>query len=615
MLFPAFKEASTPRRSRGRVTPWMQIRARLAPYRGQLLGGLVIASLQSGLSVPVAWLLKRAFDQAIPSRDLQQLALIGVGLWLLRLVAFLMALATNRLHLWVTRRIVVQLRKDLLDKVLSLPRSYFVENETAAAKEAITTETDRVDSMLRALLNQVLPSTILALALATVLVVLNYRMFVLMMLVWPATWLMNEYVRRKAVQVTRHYLSSYRALSGRLRWLVDSLDFVRIHNAEAMELRRTHQDVQSCADAHDPVCRMSNEYIQLQTLLLATVSLVVLLVGGYQVSLGALTVGELLAFYTVVSMLNTALRDFAQGLYTVVVGAEALQQACIFFDDACCLPYQGELRPPLGDQIEFREVEFGYRPGSPLLHRVCFHLQRGRVVALVGPNGSGKSTMILLLLGFERPHSGCLLADGVPYDQLDIGYLRSQLGVVQQEPLLFPGSIRENLLYNRTNVSEEQLWEALRLAAAEDWVRGLEEGLETPVGERGVMLSGGQRQRLAIARAMIHHPPFLILDEPTNHLDSVAIERVIGNLRTVPNAPGVLIITHDESVAAQAQQVYRLVDPGQEGNCVLTQTSDDADAPNLDMPQSDAAPARAGPGDSAGTHALAGREAGGGEPA
>lgn len=597
------------------MTPWRQIRARLSPYRIPLLGGLVVATLQSGLSVPVAWLLKRAFDQAIPSRDLQHLALIGVGLWLLRLLAFLMSLATNRLHLWITKAVCVQLRKDLLDKMLGLPRSYYVQHETSLTKEVLTTDTDRVDQMLRALLNQVLPSTILAVALAGVLVFLNYWMFGLMMLVWPSTWLLNEYVRRKAVKATRHYLGTYRNLAGRLRWMVESLDFVRIHNAEPMELQRTHQDIHECAKAHEPVCRMSQEYVQLQSLLLTTVSLVVLLVGGYQVSLGSMSVGELLAFYTVVSMLNTALRDFAQGMYTVVVGAEALQQACHYLEEPGTLPYQGDLQRPLSDRIAFRAVEFGYRSGVPLLNRIHFQLQRGKVVALVGPNGSGKSTMILLLLGFERPQGGSLLADGMAYDELDIGYLRSQLGVVQQEPLLFPGSIRDNLLYNRCDIPDSQVWEALGLAAAEDWVRGLEEGLETPVGERGVMLSGGQRQRLAIARAMIHHPPFLILDEPTNHLDSRAIEQVIGNLRSVPNAPGVLIITHDESVAAQAQQVYRLVDPAQEGNCVLTQTSDDAlsSSPPLSLP--DVAPSLESPGDAARTHALAGREVGGGESA
>lgn len=597
------------------MTPWKQIRSRLFPHRGRLLAGLAIATVQSALTVPVAWLLKKAFDQAIPARDLQQLVLLGVGLWLLRLVSFVLGLVSNRINLVVTRRVSVQLRNDVLDKVLSLPRSYFVQQQTSNSKEVLTTETERVEQMLRALLSQVLPSTILALALATVLVVLNYKMFGLMMLVWPSTWLLNEYVRRRAVKVTRRYLNSFRALSAHLRWLVDSLDFVRISHAERMELQRTHRQIQASADAHEPVCRMSAEYVQLQGLLLTAVSLVVLLAGGYQVSTAVMTVGELLSFYTVVSLLNTALRDFAQGLYTVVVGAESLNEACEFLELPGHLPYQGVTQRVLSQSLEFHQVRFGYRADTPLLNQVDLSLRRGQVVALVGPNGSGKSTMILLLLGFERPHSGELRADGMAYDEVDIGHLRSQLGVVQQEPLLFSGSIRENLLYNRPDIQEEQVWEALRLAAASDWVRQLEEGLETPIGERGVMISGGQKQRLAIARAMLHRPPFLILDEPTNHLDARAIQQVIGNLKSMPNAPGVLLITHDESVASQAHEVYRLVDPTQKGNCQLAQTSPDETSGPLALPQSDAAPASESPGDAARTHALAGREVGGGESA
>lgn len=597
------------------VTPWKQIRTRLFPHRGRLLAGLAIATMQSALTVPVAWLLKKAFDHAIPARDLNQLVLLGVGLWLLRLVAFILGLVANRLNLYVTRSVTVQLRKDVLDKVLSLPRSYYVQRQTANSKEVLTTETERVEQMARALLNQVLPSTILALALATVLVVLNYRMFGLMMLVWPATWLLNEYVRRRAVKVTRRYLNTFRALSAHLRWMLDSLDFVRISHAERMELQRTHQQIQASADAHEPVCRMSAEYVQLQGLLLTAVSLVVLLVGGYQVSTAVMTVGELLSFYTVVSLLNTALRDFAQGLYTVVVGAESLQEACEFLEQPGQLPYHGQLQHLLNQSLEFHQVTFGYRVEAPLLNQVDLRLRRGQVVALVGPNGSGKSTLILLLLGFERPHAGQLRADGVAYDELDIGFLRSQLGVVQQEPLLFSGSIRENLLYNRPGIPEAQIWEALSLAAAADWVRQLEEGLETPIGERGVMISGGQKQRLAIARAMLHRPPFLILDEPTNHLDARAIEQVIGNLKSMPGAPGVLLITHDESVASQAHEVYRLVDPAQKGNCQLAQTRPHENSGSLALPQSDLAPAAGGAGELARSHALAGREAGGGEPA
>lgn len=545
------------------MSPWKRLRQRIYPYRWKLLAGLAISLANSTLALPVAALLRRAFDHSIPSQQVQELAWIGLALLGLRTISTLAVLLTQHINLAVTRNFTASLRRELLDKIFRLPHAYFISSPYGKVQDILVNSSERVDTMVSALLNNVLPSSVLATTLALVLVYLDYRLFLLMLLVWPATWLLNEFFRRRAVKAACRHNQVFRKFSTQLRWVVGAIDFVRIHNADAQEIQRGSEVIEETQESSKPVNLLHSSYVQIQMLLLTSVSLVILIVGGSQVAAGTMSLGELLSFYTVVSLLNTALRDFAAGLYLVVVGGESMREISELLAEESQLPYLASQEHTLQSKLQFCNVTFAY-PNNPqrLLNGVNLELQTGQLLALVGPNGCGKSTLLSLLLGFSRPDHGQLLADDVAYDQIDVGHLRSQLGVVAQEPLLFSGTIADNVRYAHPEASPQELSKALELACAKEWVESLPNGLESPIGDRGTMISGGQRQRLAIARALLGKPRFLILDEPTNHLDSQAIAKIMDNLRQIPEAPGILIITHDESVAAQADCVYRLEQGG-----------------------------------------------------
>ena len=526
-----------------------------------MLLGLLLALVQSGLAVPIALLLRWAFDVAIPQRQTGPLVGLGLAILALRATSSLVACLGHNLNLGVTRRFSVQLRQDLLDKIFSLPRSYYQQVKPGLVQDALTLETERVDTLMQALLAQVLPSSLLSLALALVLVALEPRLFLVMLLVWPITWIVNEFFRRRVVAATIRYNEVVRRYGVHFRWLVNSLDFVRSLHVESSEIARSQRLIEEHNQAVRPMSTLNMNYLQMQTVLLASLSLIVLLLGGAQVAQQRMTLGDLLSFFTVVSLLNGSLRDGAAGLYHVIIGRESLRNILSLLATEQPNPYLGSQRVEVTRSLELVGVSFCYLPSQPLLQDIPLQVEAHRWLALMGPNGCGKSTVVALLLGLIAPSQGHVRADGIEYAGLDIGHLRAQLGVVAQDPLLVAGTILDNVRYGYDQLPEDQVLEALRLASADEWVAGLPLGVHTPIDQLGQTLSGGQRQKLAIARALLRRPRFLILDEPTNHLDLRSIVKVLENLRGLPEVPGVLIVTHDEGVASQVDRVYRLALP------------------------------------------------------
>ena len=201
---------------------------------------------------------------------------------------------------------------------------------------------------------------------------------------------------------------------------------------------------------------------------------------------------------------------------------------------------------------------FAYGDGPQILNDVSLSISRGARVALVGANGSGKSSLSHLLAGYYRPHTGRVLANGIPYDELSMSSLRKRIAIVPQNPLLFSGTVRDNIAYGMPLPVDHDLEQALEWSGATALIRGLPRGLDTEIGDQGVRLSGGQRQSLAIARALLRRPDLLVLDEPTNHLDAEAIERLAASLDGLPFRPAVLVISHEAHVLRHATLAYRI---------------------------------------------------------
>ena len=228
--------------------------------------------------------------------------------------------------------------------------------------------------------------------------------------------------------------------------------------------------------------------------------------------------------------------------------------------DASCERVGGRTAPPLEKGIAFRDVTFAY-PGRPVFERIRLFMPARRINVLMGPSGSGKTTIVDLIIGLYEPQGGEILVDDVPLSEIDLKDWRSHIGYVPQELVLLSGTVRDNITLG-VKVGDEDVWRALRLAGAEDFVRRLPQGLDTEIGERGLRLSGGQRQRLSLARALVRRPRLLVLDEVTSALDPKTENLLVHQIADLVHRENLtaIAITHTRAWLAVADRVFRVED-------------------------------------------------------
>ncbi len=532
---------------------WQYYRPRLPRLVVSTLG----ASLQSVLVLPVLALIRRAFDQAIPQRDVPALIRIGVAIILLRALGSAVALALRSHVLHTIKGAVTDLRRDLMTRIYGLAREYFGRADLAVLQTRIVQDSERVDQLSNTLFSGMLPALFSGLVLLVVLFALNWRLLLLagaaLPLLWVATRFSGWLVKRNVFTFQR----AFEGFSRGVTFAVRQIDLTRVKAFEAEELERQQRHI---GDLRTTGHRMAMSYAvhsQLQRTLMGIAGIVLLVVGGAAVARGSMTLGDFVAFYVAAGMLNGFVDTLVTGVPELLAGNESLITLRRIVAEGEPEPYQGKRAIDFDGAIALHDVWFGYGP-DPVLRGVNLEIPPGANVALVGPNGAGKSTLMHLLLGFYRPQRGELRASGVPYDDVDMRLLRRSIGVVPQHPGFFAGTVLENIAYGSPEATRDEVDAATRVALADEVIASLPKGYDTEIGEGGVLLSGGEGQRLAIARALLGRPRVLILDEPTNHLDLSAIERLMHRLVEWPGRPTLVIVSHDPRVIEFANQVYRL---------------------------------------------------------
>jgi subfamily B ATP-binding cassette protein MsbA len=306
---------------------------------------------------------------------------------------------------------------------------------------------------------------------------------------------------------------------------------------------------------------------QIKSLLSPVVSIVVALCtgivlwkGASLIVAGTMTAGALTVYLAYLTKFFKPIKDLA-GMTSVIaqttVALERIQKI-LSADDI--IPERADATDPgrVKGAITLDHVAFGYGDGAPVLRDVSFSIEPGQVVGVVGPTGSGKSTVLSLIPRFYDPTAGRILIDGTSVDAYKLSALRSQVGFVLQETVLFRGTIRENIAYGRPGASEAEVIAAAKLANADEFIVRMPHGYDSVVGERGDTLSGGQRQRIGIARAVIRDSPIMILDEPTAALDTESERLVIEGLERLMKGRTVVMIAHRLSTLRDADKIIVL---------------------------------------------------------
>lgn len=355
-------------------------------------------------------------------------------------------------------------------------------------------------------------------------------------------------------------------LAGVLSDLSESLAGVRVvtgFNRQPRNIARHRDVVGAYRRANDDTARLTATYGPTSELLGVLGQVVVLAVGGSMVRRGELSVGELTAFLLYLSAFFVPIQQLVQLYNTYQQGQASIGKLRDLLATQPSVPEAADAEelPPIRGEIVLRGVSFAYAPGVPVLTDVDLHIAPGESVCFVGPTGAGKSTVAKLIARFYDPTAGQVLIDGHDLRDVTLHSLRSQLGVVPQEPFLFAGSMRDNLAFGRPDATEAEVLEAVRLVGLDELVERLPLGLDTEVHERGVSLSSGERQLLALGRAFLARPRVLVLDEATSNLDLLSETKVEAALDVLLEGRTAILVAHRLSTAMRADRIA-VVDGG-----------------------------------------------------
>ena len=520
----------------------------------QILGSS-LALVLLGLALPV--FTKIIVDRVLPFRIAGAMSILGAGLVLVAVAQTVSTYLRAALLIYLQARLDMQIMLGFFEHLLSLPFRFFQQRNSgdllmrlgsnAAIREALTSQT------LSALLDSLLVVGYLAvlLARAPAFGLLTFGVGFLQAVVLLGT-------SRRLRDLTQRDLA---AQSASQSYLVEALGGVAALKASGTEDQAIEHWSSLFANELNASLRRSHFTAILDTALsmLRTLSpLLLLWLGTIQVLHGLMSLGTMLALMALATAFLGPLASLVSNGQRFQLVAAHLERIADVLDTR---PEQdlrsAQKKPRLMGRIELRNVGFRYDPNAPfVLRHVSLTIEPGEKVALVGRTGSGKSTLAMLLLGLYEPTEGQILYDGVPMETMDYRSLRSQFGVVLQEPFLFSGSIRHNIAFHNPGLGLDAVIQAARLAAIHEEISAMPMGYETRIAEGGGGLSGGQRQRLSLARALATQPAILLLDEATSHLDAATEEMVEQHLSEL--ACTRIVIAHRLSTVRNAGQILVL---------------------------------------------------------
>jgi ABC-type bacteriocin/lantibiotic exporter with double-glycine peptidase domain len=549
---------------RSELESWKWLWRRLARLRKPLLACILLAMLESLTFPPIAWLIRRILDVAIPSKDVRLLVLLGLGIVGCSLASDGLALGTRLLSTRTTKMAIGTMRQLLLQRCFELPRSVHDTLDRGDVHTLFVQDTQLLDVMINESISILTPSAIISALLIALLAAVNVKLLGILVLIGPLLYLVNFRLKSVTMAWAVRARDSFTHFSTGVHFVLQKLDLTRYQTAERAEIRRQGSRIEQLRVDSERMVWLQCAYGQVQSAIVATTGILILVIGGIQVISGRMSLGSLLAFYVIFALLGSNLQKVFGAIPHIITGNQSLCALYSFYSLEAKPPYSGTMQPEFAGSIELSSVSFQYKI-RPVFHDLSLRLDRGSVTAIIGPNGGGKTTVARLILGLYKPNEGELLAEGISYEKLDIEQLREGMAFTPQDPVLFGGTIWENVSYGILESDADHVTRACQIALVDDFVRFLPKGYDTEVGEDGGSLSGGQRQKIAIARALARRPHLLILDEPTNHLDQFSARQMLRNLKAMPDRPTLLIITQDDAIARQAQFQYWL----ENGNLTL----------------------------------------------
>ena len=544
-----------------------RLAAYLRPHWRAQAGAILASLLAVGAELPTPLLIKVLIDDVAGARDLSLLPPVLIALGALAVVGTAAGVAANYLFTSAGEQAANVLRRSLMDHVLRVPLSYFRGRRTGETVTHFTADSVAVAEAYERAYGHGLASAVEVLGIVIVVALVDWRFGLLAAGLVPVYMLLPRLRQGHHVRASERVQDTTGGLGGLATELIAGMRDIRAFNRQAWSLDRLRRALRELREA-----RVYQGFVRGWTWVTTTIfwiayaSIFALL--AEPIFQGEATIGFALALASYLAWLNRSVTPLTMSYVDLLHAVGAARRLFAFLDT----PAEGEagtgarLAATRG-RVEFRGVSAAYAPGAPVLADVSFAAAAGSTTAIVGPSGAGKSTVINLLLRFLQPTGGAIHIDGQDIGAVAASEVRRQVGVVFQDPMLFHGTIAENIGFGRAGIDRRAIESAAGTAAASDFVSAMRDGFETQVGERGLRLSGGQAQRLAIARAIAGNPRVLVLDEATSALDAESERLVMEGLAAARRDRTTLIVAHRLATVRAADQVVvldsgRVVDSG-----------------------------------------------------
>lgn len=530
------------------------------PYKLILLLVLMGSCFSALMELLFPYIVRQMLNVQIPQKNIDELLYWAGILLALYVVNFGLLFSINYYGHVMSSGIENDMRRDLFGHMEKMSFRFFDNARTGQLLSRITSDIVEISELTFKGPNDLLVCTISMLGTIFMMLYLNPYLGSIIgaMLIIKAVH--SVFVNRKMKRAFRRSREKSGEVSAQAEEALSGIRLVKAFANEQLELER--------------FMRKSNELLRVRTESFAILSyfsgtitfftnatnLVVLVCGGMMVANNQLALSDFVAFFLYVNI-------FMKPVFRLLMFTEMYQRGMagyhrfnemmqhkVEIDDAPYAIATGEIK----GRITFENVTFGYLQDKPVLKHFDLDIAPGEKVAFVGATGAGKTTLASLLLRFYEPTQGRVLLDGVDIKEYKQSYLRNHVGLVQQDVFLFSDSVNFNIAYGKINASEQEIEQAAKLAAADDFISALPEGYETKVGERGVKLSGGQKQRIAIARAFLKNPPVMVFDEATSALDTKTEKQIQKSLDKLAESRTTLIIAHRLSTIINADRIVVL---------------------------------------------------------
>jgi len=551
----------------------------LRPYRGWLLIVFAAMLVEISMSLAAPWPLKLVLDDALGHHKLPEVLAwahnygidrntLGVALFagLATLLIAVIGAAASYIDNYYTTSVGQWVANDLRIRVYEhlhrLSLRYYDNVKTGSLMSTMTSDVATIQSFASSSTLGILVDLITIVFMVGLMFWLDWDFTLIAVGFTPFLVVFLFHFKKMVKEVTRTVRKRQSEVVAVVQEGLGSVRAVKAFGRQDLEVAHLEAASHATVDAALKARRVKSLLSPMVNIVVAICTGIVLWRGTSLIVAGTMTAGALTVYLAYLSKFFKPVKDLASMTSAIAQTTVALEriQAILAADDV--IREHPEATDPgrVKGAIAFEHVAFGYGDDTPVLRDVSFSIEPGQVVGVVGPTGSGKSTVLSLLPRFYDPTGGRVLIDGKDVTTFKLSALRSQVGFVLQETVLFRGTIRENIAYGRPGATDEEVVAAAKVANADEFIAKMPHGYDSMVGERGDTLSGGQRQRIGIARAVIRNSPIMILDEPTAALDTESERLVIEGLERLMKGRTVIMIAHRLSTISNADKIVVLKD-------------------------------------------------------